>query len=203
MIWGAWFFSERVSKRRILGFLVSVVGLGIIASAKETASGAAYPLLVGITALAPLSWSLYSVVTKPVSRDHPPILWAYLTLVFGTVPLLALAPLRGGLALYRIDAPGWTALLYLSLLCTVFGYAAWTWLVKHLPASTVGFTIFLNPPLTTISKALLAAVLPAAFAFRVVGLEWVGGAIVLIGMGLAVTGRKDGAPTAAEIYETP
>ena len=82
--------------------------------------------------------------------------------------------------------PGWIALLYLIVPCTVFGNAALGWLVKHLPASSVGFTIFLNPPLTTISKALLAAMLPAVFVFRIVPLEWLGGAIVLLGMAIAL-----------------
>ena len=85
-----------------------------------------------------------------------------------------------------LDLAGWGALLYLSLPCTVLGFALWTWLLRHLPASTVGFTVFLNPPLTTASKFLLATFLPATFFFTVRPGEWFGGALTLIGMALAV-----------------
>lgn len=190
MMLGAAFLGEPLSRRKVVGFVVALVGLVLIAQAKDTGRSASYPWLVAITALAPLSWAFYSALTKPVSRECSPILWAYLTLVFGTVPMLFVLPFRGWPELTRLDAPGWGALLYLAILCTVFGNAAWTWLVKHLPASSVGFTIFLNPPLTTISKALLAAALPAVFVFQIVPLEWIGGAIVLLGMAIALTSSR-------------
>jgi drug/metabolite transporter (DMT)-like permease len=70
--------------------------------------------------------------------------------------------------------------------CTVGGYALWTWLLRHLPASTVGFTVFLNPPLTTVSKFTLATLMPATFLFTIQAQEWIGGALTLVGMGIAV-----------------
>ena len=170
--------------------MLAFAGLVVISRAKETTEGHAYPLLVAITALAPLSWSFYSALTKPVSRECSPLLWAYLTVIFGTLPLVILAPWSGGRELMELDGPGWGALLYLVLPCTIFGNAAWTWLVKHLPASTVGFTIFLNPPLTLVSKALLAALLPATFVYTVVFAEWIGGAVVLAGIAVALSGRS-------------
>jgi len=86
----------------------------------------------------------------------------------------------------QLDAAGWAALLYLAIPCTVMGFAVWTWMLRHLPASTVGFTVFLNPPLTTTSKYILAALVPATFAFTIVPQEWMGGALTLVGMGIAV-----------------
>ncbi len=55
---------------------------------------------------------------------------------------------------------------------------------------------FLNTPLTTISKVVLAAAFPAAFAFRVVPLEWLGGAIVLLGMAVALVRTARGSGSA-------
>jgi drug/metabolite transporter (DMT)-like permease len=196
MLLGTVFLGEKPSWRKVGGFVVALAGLVVIATAKQ-ATTTPYPTLIAITALAPLAWSVYSVLTKPVSRTCHPVLWAYLALIFGTLPLLALAPFTGGPELQALDGPGAAALLFLALFCTVFGNAAWGWLVKHLSASSVGFTIFLNPPLTTASKALLAAALPATFAFRVLPREWLGGAIVLAGMAVALLGgRRPLAPTA-------
>ena len=58
--------------------------------------------------------------------------------------------------------------------------------MRHLPASTVGFTVFLNPPLTTLSKLTLSTLLPATFLFTILPQEWLGGALTLVGMGIAV-----------------
>ncbi len=190
MMLGAGFLGERLSTKKLLGFAVALAGLALIATAKEGGEKATYAVVVGITALAPLQWAVHSVLTKAVSHECAPALWAYLVLVFGSFPLLFVLPFHGAREMAHLDASGWAALLFLSLFCTVFGNAAWTWLVKHLPASTVGFTIFLNPPLTTTSKAVLAAALPATFAFQIVPLEWVGSAIVLVGMAVALVRRR-------------
>ena len=72
----------------------------------------------------------------------------------------------------------------------MLGFAVWTWLLKHLPASTVGFTVFLNPPLTTTSKFLLASFFPATFLFVISPREWLGGAITLAGLAVAVYTRR-------------
>jgi len=60
----------------------------------------------------------------------------------------------------------------------------WWWLVVHLPASSAGFTVFLDPPMTLASPVRLAAVLPATFAFAPRPLERGGG--VPAGMGVAL-----------------
>ncbi len=42
----------------------------------------------------------------------------------------------------------------------------WTWLLRHLPASVVGFTVFLNPPLANGSKIALAVLWAATFTLQ-------------------------------------
>jgi hypothetical protein len=55
-----------------------------------------------------------------------------------------------------------------------------------LPASSVGFTVFLNPPLTALSKLALAALFPATFLFAIEAQEVLGGLLALAGLGIAV-----------------
>ena len=188
LILGRVLFGERITRRRAAGFCVALIGLVTIATVPGRAGGTPYPLLLAITAVAPLSWSLYSVLGKPASSASP-ILWTYLTIVVGTAPLVLLAPFHGARELAALDGRGWGALLFLSLACTVFGFFVWNWLLHHLPASTVGLTVFLNPPLTTLSKLALHHAFPASFVFLVVAREWIGGAIVLCGIALALLPR--------------
>ncbi|HVE14216.1 MAG TPA: DMT family transporter [Elusimicrobiota bacterium] len=186
MLLGAAFLGEGLSRRKLAGFAVALAGVCLISRARAVPGQTAYPVLVAITALAPLSWASFSTLSKPVSREASPVVWTYLCIVAGSIPLAVLALVRGLPELARLDAPGWGALLFLAALCTVFGFALWTWLLKHLPASSLGFTIFLNPPLTSVSKALLAALFPRSFSFQVSGAELAGGGVVLAGLALAL-----------------
>jgi drug/metabolite transporter (DMT)-like permease len=181
------FLGERLTWRRAVAFAVSFSGLALIALAREAPAGAGgYVASVAVTALAPLSWALFSILSKPVAGTVSPLTWTYLTISLGSVPMLALAPRRGGPELLTLDLPGWGALLFLSVLCTLVGFAVWTWLLRQLPASTVGLTVFLNPPLTTLSKLALAAAFPATFFFTIQPLEWVGGGLALAGLAIAL-----------------
>lgn len=191
MLLAAMFLAERLTLRRIVAFLVALVGLTIIASSKgDPRSVADYGLVLAITSLAPLSWSLYSILSKPVMAAASPLVWTYLSIAVGSLPLVLIAPRVGGRELLTLDATGWIAVLYLSVLCTLLGYWVWTWLLRHLPASTLGFTVFFNPPLTTISKLLLSVLFPAVFIWQMNALEWLGGGLALAGLALAVTARR-------------
>lgn len=183
--------GERLTRRRVAAFLLALAGLVLIAWSKgDPRQAAGYGALLGITALAPLSWALYSIVSKPVTAGASPLVWTYLTVAAGSLPLLVLVPWSGGPEMLALPAGGWAALLYLSVLCTLVGYAVWVSLLRHLPASTVGFTVFLNPPLTTLSKLALAALFPATFVWQTGALEWLGGGLALAGLALAVWPRR-------------
>lgn len=187
LVLAAVFLGEPLTLRNVLAFGVALLGLILIALSKgDVGAITEYGLTLSVTALAPLSWSLYSILSKPVSGSASPLVWTYLSIVVGGLPLMALLPVKGGPELVRLSVWGWVALLYLSILCTVVGYAIWTWLLRHLPASTVGFTVFLNPPLTSLNKLVLAALFPTAFVLQVSGLEWIGGGLALAGLALAL-----------------
>lgn len=191
IILAALVLGEPLTRRRLLAFGVALSGLVVIALSKGRPDAVAdYGLLLAVTALAPLSWSCFSILSKPVAGAASPLVWTYLTISVGSLPLLAAAVWVGGPEMLRLEADGWTALLYLSLLCTLLGYAVWTWLLRHLPASSVGFFVFLNPPLTTGSKLVLSLLLPALFVWRIEPLEWLGGGLALTGLALALWPRR-------------
>lgn len=186
MLLAVGFLGERVPPRRLAGFAVALAGMVVVALARRAEAGGAYPALVAIVALAPLCWSLYSILSKPLAGSASPVVWTYLATTVGTLLLLPFAPGAAWSQWAALDLRGWGALLYLSLPCTVLGFAVWTWLLRHMPASLVGFTVFLNPPLTTLSKSILAALFPGSFRFTIGVQEWVGGAVTLAGVALAL-----------------
>ena len=190
---GAAALHERISARKVAGLVLGFGGVALVASAQEGGGGGSVAA-AAIAAIAPLAWAVYSALTKTALRDATPVLWTYLVLTFGSAPMLLLVPFAGGPAMARLDATEWALLLYLSIAATVFGNAVWSFLLRRLPASTTGFTVFLNPPLTTASKRVLSWLLPASFTFSIAPIQWVGGALALVGVGLVVLGgaRREG-----------
>ncbi len=187
MLLAAVILGESLTGRKIAAFLIAFLGLALIALSKGNLRAiAGYGLVLGVTALAPLSWSIYSILSKPVMGLASPLVWTYLGIAIGSLPLYLLLPWHGGPQISGLAADGWLAVLYLSVLCTLAGYAVWTWLLRQLPATTVGFTVFFNPPLTTASKLVLSLALPTLFIFQLDPLEWVGGGLALLGLALAV-----------------
>jgi len=189
LILGVVALGERLTWRKGAGLVLGLGGVALIATAKAPA-GAVLALPVVVLALAPLAWSVHTALSKPMTRTHSPVLWTYLALVAGGLPLLCVLPFHGGPQMAALDTTGVLLLAYLALFATIGGFALWTWLLKFLPASTVGLTIFLNPPLTTTGKWVLSHVRPDAFTFSISPLEWVGGAVSLLGVAVAVLGRR-------------
>lgn len=189
MLLSALFLSESITRRRVLGFLIAASGLVVISQAKPD-SDATYFGLILIAALAPLSWSIYSVLIKPIAKEIEPVVLTFLVVTLGTLPLIPFAPWFGGPEVMALDLGGWSALLYLSVFSTIIGFVIWSWLLKHLPATSVGFTVFLNPPMTTSYKALMAWLMPSAFVFTIAGLEWVGGGLAMLGVAVAISRKR-------------
>ena len=187
MVLAFFFLRERITGRTLAGFAIAVAGMVVVALARP-GERASYGTVVAVTVLAPLSWSIYTVLSKPVTATVRPLLWTYLAISTGGMLLVPLLPYAWD-QWSALDVEGWGAVLYLTVPCTVLGFALWTWLLEHLPASTVGLSVFLNPPLTTVSKLTLAVLAPATFVFSVAPLEIGGGAVALLGL-LVATGVR-------------
>jgi O-acetylserine/cysteine efflux transporter len=201
MLLAAAALGEPLTLRNGIAFAIALAGLVLIAASRTAgdaaagggpATAAAYGALLALVAVAPLSWGIYSILSKPVAAVATALDWTMLTVSLGTLPLVALLPLRSA-RLAALDLPGWGAALYLAIPCTLVGYAVWSWLLRRLPAVTVGFFTFLNPPLTAVSTLALAFLFPATFLWRMRALEILGAALALAGLALALLpGGRDG-----------
>ncbi len=189
LVLAAVFLDERPTAALVIGLVVAVGGMLVIASGRVGDTPVEYSWAVAITALAPLSWACYSILSKPLAGRVSPVLWSYLSIAFGGLMILPLLPGAAWSQWSSLDARGWLALEYLTFPCTVVGFALWTWLLRHLPAGAVGLTVFLNPPLTTLSKWCLAQAAPMTFQFSIGGREWLGGALVLAGLAVGLSRR--------------
>jgi len=185
MILGGLFLHERIGPAKILGFAVALGGMIMIALSRDLGPEAlAYPALILIALGAPFSWALYSVILKPVMRRESPLLVMFVAMVIVALPLwlgldASLFDRLRGVGPGALGGREWWLLLYLVGPCTLFGFPLWNWLVKHIAASTVGFTVFLNPPLTFGFAFLLLGAAPLP-------LEAAGAVVVLVGIAVVL-----------------
>ena len=130
--------GEHVHRYQLVALLLAVLGLGVIAThAQGSATLLGLVLVIG----AALSWAGGNIVSRsagPVNMLSY-VVWASL---FAVVPLFALSFLFEGwpvmvAGIRNADALTWAAVLWQSVGNTMFGYAAWGWLLARHPAATV------------------------------------------------------------------
>lgn len=142
--------GESFGPRKTLGLLLALVGVFVVIRFGSD-KPVDWPYLSSalLLALAPLSWALYTVIGRRMPAAADALDTTYALLFVGGLPLVAFATPQ--LVKTLVADPGALAsALYLALPCTLFGYAAWIWALKRLPAGEVAAFVFLNPPLATL-----------------------------------------------------
>lgn len=140
------FLRERMTRIRVLGLCIAFLGLFIVIHFANSGEVDFHYLRgVWITLIAPLSWAAYTVVSRPLAAQHPPLAVTGMGTILGALPILCTArsSLFHGLAVMPWD--GWASIAFLSLLATVGGVTVWVTALQHLDASRVGGFIYLVP----------------------------------------------------------
>jgi len=108
---------------------------------------------------AALSWSLGNMVAR-AAGPVPMLNYVVWSSVFAVPPLLGMALLTEGwprmaAGIAAADAQTWAAVVWQAVGNTMFGYAAWGWLLRQHPAATVAPMALLVPVFGLGSSALL------------------------------------------------
>lgn len=148
--------GERVRVYQIAALLLATAGIGIILL---HADRSATPFGLTLILMAALCWAGGNHVARMSGvRDMLGfVVWASF---FSVPPLLAASlllegPAMIGQALARADLGTWAAVLWQTTGNTLFGYAAWGWLLARHPAATITPTAMLVPVFGMGSSALL------------------------------------------------
>ena len=170
------FLRERITPLKIFGLVVSFVGLLIIVAFGEGVQFDLQDLVYySLVLLAACVWASYSVVGQVVMRRHPQVRVMATTLTLAGLPLVALAPLGFWPRALVWPASVWWAVVFLSLLCTVFGYVVWLNAVRHLGAARVQAFNYLVPFFAVLSGVVL-------LGERITWGQVLGGALIVAGV---------------------
>lgn len=133
-----WLAKERVRTFQLVALGLAAVGLVVIVAHTDAS---VTPLGLGLILLAALSWAGGNMASKAAGSVNmlAYVVWGS---VFSIPPLLALALIFEGPdailhGVQAADAATWAAVLWQSVGNTLFGYAAWGWLLSRHPAATI------------------------------------------------------------------
>jgi O-acetylserine/cysteine efflux transporter len=151
-----WLSGERVRPFQIAALLLATIGIGTIIAHGDAS---ATPIGLALVLAAALGWSLGNHVAKHAAPTDMLafVVWASL---FSVPPLLLGALLLEGPAamaagIGRMDAGSWAAVLWQTIGNTMFGFAAWGWLLARHPAATISPLTMLVPVFGMGASALL------------------------------------------------
>jgi drug/metabolite transporter (DMT)-like permease len=136
---------EHIAPRRWLGFVCGMSGVMLISNV-WTASFSWHSLAAnGLVLASFLAETAYSVVGKPVLERAGPIKMMAIALFAGTILNLAWDGSRVAAQAAAFTPQAWGLLLYLSLVCTVFGYGLWLVVIRETPVNVAVLTVFVQP----------------------------------------------------------
>lgn len=149
------FFNEKPNWFKILGSMVSFVGIAIVAT---HVGGDVTIVGLILTLLASLSWASGNMFTKKINAGSPLSLVVWGNLI--ALPLMAAASyfIDGTTAISNsLENISWTAIAaiaYVVYISTHLGYGIWGFLIKTYPTSTIVPFTLLIPVVGFISSAL-------------------------------------------------
>lgn len=146
---------ERLQAYQVLALALAAGGIGVIAA---HTGGSTTLLGLALVLFAAFNWAVANMVAKRAGRIDMLgyVVWSS---AFAVPPLLTLSlvvegPAAIGAGLRAAGWGTWVAVLWQSTSNTLFGYAAWGWLLARHPAATITPTALLVPVFGMAASAL-------------------------------------------------
>jgi len=173
--------AEKISRRILLGVLLSLAGVFMLVSGSRSEFGFAQTHVVGgvLTLAAAVCWAAYTVFSKPYLTRYSPLRLTVTTMVLGTIVLdISAIPSLLAQDWRSVTVEGWTGLAYSFGLAIVIGYVIWEIGVKRVgPGRTAVYQNLIPVVATAVSCLWLGETIAEA--------QIIGAGMVFLGIYLA------------------
>jgi drug/metabolite transporter (DMT)-like permease len=135
-----------LSRGGLLGLGLAFAGVAVLVT-RDVGQRAGDALAVDVLSLgSALSWTIYSVVGKPLLTRRSPLQVTTVATAEGALPLLALGlPGLTAVSWGRLDVGTWALLGYLSVLALALNYVLFYWALARAPLARVSVFQYLTP----------------------------------------------------------
>ena len=164
-------FREKLTRRQILCFVMSTIGLVLITGVGELSAGSRHLTGIGFGLLAAVFYASVVLMNKFI-RNVGGIHRTFLQFLAAIVILLPYVLGTGGVRLAVLDGMGWLCLLVVGLFHTGITYCLYFSSLSRLPGQTAAILSYIDP---------LVAVLVSVTLLHepMTGLQLVGGGLIL------------------------
>jgi drug/metabolite transporter (DMT)-like permease len=177
--------GERLTLRIIAGLVLAFAGTVLLVWDDLISAGAVQPYLPGILLLlfACFAWSFYSVPGKVFIQRYGTLSTTTLSLLIGTLPMLALASPATIDTLAAMTLRQWLEVGFLAGISSFVAMFGWTYATARLAASTIGASLYVIPVIAVLAGALILG--------ETVTLTTIlGGLLILVGVAVAQFGPR-------------
>jgi drug/metabolite transporter (DMT)-like permease len=134
--------NERIAPRRWWGFGLGILGMTLISQIWRDDVHAMRGLLANLIFVSSFFCeAAFSIIGKPMLERVSPLKLVAVGLFGGTMANVGVS----GVNIPPMPIGAWLTLLYLSLICTAFGYALWYFAIQRAPISLAALTVFAQP----------------------------------------------------------
>lgn len=173
--------KERLSWVQIGGILTAVLGVLLVVSKGNLSSisignfGTPGDFLILISAL---NWAVFSTFSRRGLLKFPATRMMFFVMAFGWLFVSILFFAEGGLGLVaNLSQKGWSAILFLGILCSGVAYIFWYDALQVLPVAQTGAFVYIEPFVTIVVAALV-------LGEEIIAAALIGGAAILLGVWL-------------------
>ena len=181
-LFSVFLLKERIRKELAFAIIIALAGAAILA-VPDLGSSSSLLGVLGVV-VAALSYSIFSVLSKPLVHKYgaaPLTIWAGLLGTLMLLPLLPFSNFAPQVASLSLD--GWLSVLYLSILSTVVGYTMFYTLVSRGAVSKLSVQLYLVPVVSVIGGVILLGEGVGVYTIA-------GGALLLASIALATRSKS-------------
>jgi drug/metabolite transporter (DMT)-like permease len=156
-LWGLLVFKEALTLIKTTGIIVAFLGLTLLIShgdlsAIDITSNKGDFLILGSA----VTWSIYSVVNKKISLTYPPMMTIlFLFLMMAIIILPFTINSEAIQSVIHLSLEGWTAILFLGILCSGVAYVMWASALREMESTRVGAFLYFEPFVTVIASWII------------------------------------------------
>ncbi|HEX4117751.1 MAG TPA: DMT family transporter [Rhizomicrobium sp.] len=174
-LFGTILLGERLTLLGWLGTLISFAGIALVSFGES--GGVKWSPGVTLVLLATLCTSLFFVLQRPYLKRYSPFQMTAIGIWAGTA-LMAVIWLPGLVAAVRHAPPAATmAIVYLGVLPGALAYVTWAYALSRVPASLLGSSLYLEPPIAIAIAFVWLGELPASLTI-LGGVIAIGGVVI-------------------------